>query len=112
MSRLLRLSLILLLVVTATALGHARGQSRIAGQVVLCGGGMVTVAAADHEGRPVPVPHLCPDMALSLLAGLSPEPPMAAPPRSGRVARWMPQAVAAGGAGILPAQARGPPSGA
>ena len=43
MGRALHLSLILLLVVTGLSLGAARGQARVAGQVVLCAGGAVTV---------------------------------------------------------------------
>lgn len=71
MGRGLHLILILVLVVTGLSLGAARGQVRAAGQVVLCTGSAVTVIHVDQEGVPVPRPHLCPDMALSLLAGFA-----------------------------------------
>ncbi|WP_299361879.1 hypothetical protein [uncultured Paracoccus sp.] len=71
MGRGLHLILILVLVVTGLSLGAARGQVRAAGQVVLCAGSAVTLIDVDRDGVPVQRPHLCPDMALSLLVGLA-----------------------------------------
>lgn len=112
MSRLLRLSLILLLVVTGVALGHARGQSRIAGQVVLCAGGTITTRDVDADGAPVPLVHVCPDMALSVLAGLSPEAAVPSAPSVPRRARRVPAGASAIEAERDGARARGPPSAA
>lgn len=110
MSRLLRLSLILLLALTSIALGHARGQSRIAGQVVLCAGGTVTTVTVDRDGVPVPVVHVCPDMALSVLAGLAPDAPVTATPPQPGPARWVAAARVAEDAERAGPRARGPPS--
>lgn len=70
---LLRLSLILVLMLTGIGLGKARGTVQIGGQVVICTGeGVVT---RQIPGAPDPVAHVCPDMALALMAGVATEPP-------------------------------------
>lgn len=70
---LLRLSLILVLMLTGIGLGAARGTVQIGGQVVICTGeGVVT---RQIPGAPGPVAHVCPDMALALMAGVAPEQP-------------------------------------
>lgn len=79
MSWLIRLSLVLILVLSGAGLGAARGQLRIAGTVVLCAGEAVTVLTVDVNGRPVQRTHLCPDMALSLLAAVANPPPLPLP---------------------------------
>lgn len=110
MRRPLHLCLILLLLVTATALGHARGQSRMAGQVVLCGGGVATVLTVTRDGQPAHAAHLCPDMALSLLAGFAPTMPEVARPDLPGRADWVPRESVARATGMASVQARGPPS--
>ena len=53
------------------AAGAARGQARIGGQVaVLCSGGGLVQVTLDAGGVPTGSHHLCPDLALSLLAAL------------------------------------------
>lgn len=59
------------LVLTAVALGAARGQAQVDGRVVVCVGNMVSVVTLDADGKPVEVPHFCPDMALALLAAVA-----------------------------------------
>ena len=79
MIRALHSLLIVTLVLTGLALGAARGQARIAGQVVICAGNAVTIMTVDKNGNPVEVPHFCPDMALSLLAAVAVTAQMPAP---------------------------------
>lgn len=70
MSRLLRLSLILCLLLTGFALASARGQTMIGDRVVLCSGQAI-ILVYGPDGTPSESPHYCPDMAQALLAALS-----------------------------------------
>lgn len=65
------LLLSLLLAVTAAGFGMARGQARIAGEVVLCQNGVAVSVAVDAQGNPVAPPHLCPDCVVAALAALA-----------------------------------------
>lgn len=69
--RLIRLILILSLVLTGHALASARGQAQLGERLVLCTGHAVVVVYG-ADGAPVESPYFCPDMALSLLAAVSP----------------------------------------
>lgn len=70
MFRPVPLILILAVMLTSIGLGAARGTVRMDDQIVLCTGhGVVVVPRPDGQGERV---HLCPDMALSLMAGLAP----------------------------------------
>lgn len=71
MIRLTHATLILILVLTSLALGSARGQARMAGQIVICAGSTTITIAVDDQGQPVSRTHFCPDMALSLLAAVA-----------------------------------------
>lgn len=69
------------LVVTATGLGIARGTVMQDGQIVLCTGeGVITVTRSQIPGHN-PSLHLCPDMALSLMAAVG-TPPVVVPQRA------------------------------
>lgn len=109
MIRALHSLLIVTLVLTGLALGAARGQARIAGQMVICAGNAVTVMTVDENGNPVEVPHFCPDMALSLLAAVAV--PAAAPQRlaSASEAAFQPAAGFGTGRDAPTARARAPP---
>ncbi|WBU63243.1 hypothetical protein [Paracoccus aerodenitrificans] len=69
-----RLTLIVLLMLTSQSLAAARGQTRIAGQHVLCSGGALTTIYVDYQGKPVQRLLICPDMALALMAGVASPP--------------------------------------
>ncbi|WP_410218209.1 hypothetical protein [Paracoccus sp. (in: a-proteobacteria)] len=70
MFRPLPFVLILVLMLTSIGLGVARGQVRLGTEVVLCTGhGVVVTRLPDGGGGKA---HLCPDMALSLLAAVNP----------------------------------------
>ncbi|NIY77992.1 hypothetical protein HCZ23_00710 [Celeribacter sp. HF31] len=62
----------LLLIVTSQSMAVARGTMRDAtGAVVLCTGtGPITVLT-DADGQPIGPTHICPDCALSVIAGLA-----------------------------------------
>lgn len=68
MTNALRLFLILALALTGQTLASARGQAQAAGEIVICAGTAVTTITVDRNGQPVKTTHICPDMALSLLA--------------------------------------------
>lgn len=63
--------LILMLLVSGQSFAAARGQVMQGDQVVLCIGGAVVVTVIPGEEGDSRHAHLCPDMVLSLLAGLS-----------------------------------------
>lgn len=72
----LRLALILCLMLTGIGLGAARGTVRIDERMVLCTGEGIVVTYRSSDGQPDGQAHVCPDMALSLMAGVTPsEPP-------------------------------------
>ena len=66
----LSLSIALLLALTSVTLGAARGQVRADGAVILCSGSLYVPASADAEGGGT-AGHICPDMALGLLAAVA-----------------------------------------
>ena len=85
-SRLSSLLLILVVVLTGIGLGAARGTVRQGDQIVLCTGhGVVVTQRPDGQGSA----HLCPDMALSLMAALGGMPP-AVPEAVARAERFDP----------------------
>jgi hypothetical protein len=62
--------LALLLSVTSVTMAVARGQSRVAGEIVICSGyGFITIKV-DQHGNEVDQVHLCPDMALGLIVAI------------------------------------------
>ena len=74
MFRPVPLILILAVMLTSIGLGAARGTVRLDDRIVLCTGhGVVVIPRPDGQGERA---HLCPDMALSLMAGLSPADPV------------------------------------
>ena len=111
MSRPLAAFLILIVALTSIGLGSARGTMRIGGEVVLCTGHgvVVTRLPADPDRATA---HLCPDMALSLMAATA-APDAALPARA-----TLPQALPPAALGSVTAAAtrqvrvRGPPVGA
>jgi hypothetical protein len=77
MFQLVRLALILVLMLTSIGLGTARGTVRLGTEVVLCTGHGVVVTRIPDTGQTSA--HLCPDMAMSLLAAIAP--PAVTPPQ-------------------------------
>lgn len=111
MSRPLAAFLILIVALTSIGLGSARGTARIGGEVVLCTGQdvVVTRLPADPDRSSA---HLCPDMALSLMAAAAP--PYAAVPDRAAMPQPIPPAALGSltAAATRPVRVRGPPAGA
>lgn len=106
---LLALSLALIVAATSLTMAVARGQARVAGEIVICTGLGVTVIAVDAEGNPTGPAHICPDMVLAMLAAPPLAPVILTPPDTARRAPGLPEpATARGGDAPRPA-ARGPP---
>lgn len=100
----------LLLIVTSQSMAVARGTMRDAsGAVVLCTGtGPVTVLT-DADGQPIGPSHICPDCALSVLAGLNDAFDLRPPER--RAIQFAPQIVGQSAHETVPPRprARAPP---
>lgn len=104
------LSLALLLAVSSLVAASARGQTVVNGRaIVLCSGGGLVQPGLDGSGNPTGSTHLCPDLALGLLAALElPAPDLARP--QGRVETVPPTEIAHCAERPVPASgARGPP---
>ncbi len=114
MNRTLRIvaAVVLAAILAATSLtmAVARGQTRVAGEVVICTGYGVTTISVDANGNPVGPVHLCPDMVLGLMAALDTPPPVVTRPE-GRVERIeTPEPVRLSAQSAPVARARGPPA--
>ena len=59
-----------ILAVTSLTMAVARGQTRVAGEIVICTGYGITTISVDENGDPVGPVHLCPDMVLGMMAAL------------------------------------------
>ncbi|TNE67369.1 MAG: hypothetical protein EP336_07515 [Rhodobacteraceae bacterium] len=99
-----------LLIVTSQSMAVARGTMRDAtGAVVLCTGtGPITVLT-DADGQPIGPSHICPDCALSVIAGLADAFDLQSPVQ--HMLRFSPPTFAARGHDAVPphACARAPP---
>ncbi|HMQ39832.1 MAG TPA: hypothetical protein PKC09_01045 [Paracoccus sp. (in: a-proteobacteria)] len=71
MTALLRAFLIVVLLLTSQGLAAARGQSRVAGEMVFCAGGELVTLLVDDRGEPVEHVMVCPDMALNLMSAIA-----------------------------------------
>lgn len=80
--RLTSLLLALTLALTSVTMAVARGQTRLAGEVVICSGAGVTTITVDQNGQPVHQIHICPDMVLGLMAALDAPAPVVLRPQT------------------------------
>jgi hypothetical protein len=92
------------------AAAMARGQTQIGGQVaVLCSGGGLVQITLDAKGEPTGGTHLCPDLAVSLLAAVDLAPPQVTAPDA-PYATFLPQPARVSASRVPQAlRARGPP---
>ncbi|MDP2061640.1 MAG: hypothetical protein Q8Q63_08980 [Phaeovulum sp.] len=81
---LFAICLALLLAATSMTMAVARGQTRVAGEIVICSGYGLTTISVDEFGNEVTEVQICPDMALGLMAALAHTPPVVERP-AGRV---------------------------
>ncbi|WP_415182094.1 hypothetical protein [Phaeovulum sp.] len=70
----------LVLAATSLTMAVARGQTRVAGEIVICTGYGLTTALVDENGAPTGPIHICPDMVLALMSAVSIAPALPAPP--------------------------------
>lgn len=75
MTRVLTLTLALLIAVTSQQMAIARGVAMDAhGQIILCTGQGPVAVVVDRDGQPIDgtggIVHICPDCALTLLAAM------------------------------------------
>lgn len=104
-------AILLAAILTATSLSMAvaRGQTRIAGEIVICTGYGIATIAVDVNGNPIGPAHICPDMVLGLMAALDAAPPVLMRPE-GDVRRVDAPEPRGGTSHAVPhARARGPP---
>jgi hypothetical protein len=100
---------ILATLLTAGAVGAARGQAAAAGEIVICSGGAAVTVPVDADGNPTGPPHWCPDCVLMLFAAAGAAGETAARPcTASPVGRLVPDAPR-GAAAAPVAVARGPP---
>ena len=108
-SRFTALMLAVILAVTSVSMAVARGQTRIADEIIVCSGqGLITVAV-DENGDPAGPAHLCPDMVLAMLAAPVLDAPDLLRPAAGMERIDPPQAPALVGVSRPAPCARGPP---
>lgn len=74
----------LVLAASSVTMAIARGETRAAGEVVICSGYGLTTITVDASGNPVGTVHICPDMALAMFAALT-DAPLALARPEGRV---------------------------
>lgn len=111
--------LAVILALTSVTMAVARGQTRVAGEMVLCSGYGIVVLHLDAAGNPVDGPggapggavHLCPDMVLSMLAALPLAEVLPQRPAPARATLALPFALVLP-SGLAPGlvRARGPPA--
>lgn len=100
----------LVLAMTSMTMAVARGQARVAGEVVICTGYGVTTISVDAEGNPTGPVHLCPDMVLAMMAAIAVAPALPTPPQGeGRRLQTVELESAQAQAFVVP-RARGPPA--
>jgi hypothetical protein len=87
----------------------ARGTVMSGESVILCSGAGAVVVTISPDGRPVGAPHVCPDMALSLLAAAEATPPGPPAARQASTAVFWSDIAAAAGRPAPDPIARGPP---
>lgn len=112
MTAAFRLFLIAVLLLTAQGLAAARGQSRIAGEMVLCAGGELIRVLVDEQGQPVERVVICPDMALGLMSAIAVVTPDPAPRQMVLFLPFQPAPPCCAGRDAPVAQARDPPASA
>lgn len=101
-----------ILSVTSLTMAVARGQTRVAGEFVICTGYGITTIQVDENGEPVGPVHLCPDMVLGLMAALdTPTPTLTRPEGQGLRLEPLAVVLSAGLAAPQP-RARDPPTAA
>jgi hypothetical protein len=103
------IALSLLIALTSASMAVARGQTLVAGQIVICTGYAYVTIDVDSEGQPVGPRHVCPDCALSLLNALNTPFVFEMPEFEFGQAFVVEAEIGMSGAALFALQARGPP---
>jgi len=103
------IALSLLIALTSASMAVARGQTSVAGQMVICTGYAYVTVDVDSEGQPVGPRHICPDCALSLLNALTTPFAFEMPEFVSGQAVVVEKEIGMSGAALFALQARGPP---
>ncbi len=107
--RLLSLTLIAVLALTAQGLAVARGQGAATGYVVICGGGGIAMVPVGPDGQPTGPAHFCPDGVLSVAPALAVPQGVAAPATFAVFTPAAPVPVKPAPVSVPAAMARAPP---
>lgn len=102
--------LAVILAATSLTMAVARGQTRIAGELVLCTGYGISTVTVDANGEPTGPVHICPDMVLGLMAALDMAAPILSRPEGVAAAMFDADLVALRAHAVPPSRARDPPS--
>lgn len=98
-----------ILAATSLSMAVARGQTRVAGEIVICTGYGLSTIEVDENGNPTGPAHICPDMVLGLMAALGASAPVLMRPE-GRAQVLDTAEPSTGTSRAVPqARARGPP---
>ena len=88
----------------------ARGQTRVAGEIVLCTGYGISTVTVDANGEPTGPIHICPDMVLGLMAALDMAAPILSRPEGVAVAVFDTNLLSRSAHAVPPSRARDPPA--
>lgn len=102
--------LAVILATTSLTMAVARGQTRVAGEIVLCTGYGISTVTVDATGAPIGPVHICPDMALGLMAALDLASPILSRPEGVAVAVFEANLPRPRAHAVPPSRARDPPS--
>ena len=97
--------LAILIAATGYTAATARGTTRVAGTVVLCSGAIYQPGSNGPDADP----HICPDMALGLMAALGLVPATATAPDSRTKIAWAPVSLTSAASKPPGTSARAPP---
>ena len=76
--------MVVTLALTSLTMAVARGETHIAGEVVICTGYGVTTISVDQNGDPAGPVQLCPDMVLAMMSALDTPAPSVTRPEGAR----------------------------
>jgi hypothetical protein len=102
--------LALILAVTSLTMAVARGQTRVAGEIVICTGYGMSTVKVDANGEPADPIHICPDMALGFMAALEVVSPTPTRPEGASNAAFDAASLRLTAYSTFPSRARDPPS--
>ena len=101
--------MVVILALTSLTMAVARGQTYVAGEVVICTGYGVTTISVDENGDPTGPVQLCPDMVLAMMSALDTPAPSVSRPEGSTEVIALAAIVSAHGLAAPAPRARAPP---